>query len=612
MTLLNRVNCTLVFCLSMIFLFAQETQIGQGNFDGVVVNSSSNDGTGERTLMATGYLPNLSSASRFLSQASFGGSYQDIVDLSQQSFEQWIDDQMAMPRPWSLQDYVYDLHQARTDSINLTRHDTLPDLTIREVRLDDWYFDIAWFQYAMTSDDALRQRVALALSEIFVISRESDFDNNPYALTDYYDMLLDHAFANYRTLLDSITYHPAMASYLTFINNPATDTLTTKKIFPDQNYAREIMQLFSIGLFELNLDGTEKKNAQGVPIPTYDQYDIEQLSGVFTGFSWPESEYFGDRSESYWSYTEPIKYHPFKVQGRTVVYAHEPGPKNFLNVSIPDHPVYPDGGYRDINAALDGLAAHPNVGPFLAYRLIQRLIKSNPSPDYVARVATVFNDNGNGVRGDLGAVVRAILLDKEARDCQNIAMPGSGMLREPFLRYMHLLKALDLTAEGGVYRNTMSRIYDEVEQRPLHAQTVFNFFEPGFQPNGPVMENGYYAPEFQIVNAQTQVGYLNLFNDYLNDNRDVVDYKSYFDDEAFKSGERPDLDFTYLTSLADDEGEIPFLVDHLNVLLVHGNLNPTSVQILVNALEDYDEDPDDVAKMAVFLVMASPDYLINR
>ena len=595
-----------------LHLSGQDIQIGQGLYEGVSVSSSADDGTGERTLMASGYLPNLNAASRFLSQATMGANYGEIEALSQRSVENWLDEQFGMAPTWSLQDYIYGIHEARVDSLNLyfpRSEDDGGTYTIVNTRLDDWYFDVAWFQYAMTSDDDLRQRVALALSEIFVISRESVFENNPYAFASYYDMLLNNAFGNYRDLIQDVTYHPAMGVYLTSMNNPATDTTNGDRIYPDQNYAREIMQLFSIGLYELNNDGTEKL-ANGASIATYDDSDIAGLSAVFTGLSWGDMDYFGARTDGYFGYTIPMRFNAFKAKRNKVVPAHEPGEKTFLGLTIPDRDIYVYGE-QDITDALDHIFDHANVGPFIARRLIQRLVTSNPTAAYIDRVASVFNNDGTGTRGNLGAVVRAILIGREAHDCGNAKDPSFGMLREPFLRYIQLLKAMELTAEGGVYRNSMRRIYSYLEQKPLYARTVFNFFQPDYQPSGVLEDNNLYGPEFQITNSVTLVEYLNLFNDYINDNRDVIDYDRFFSDEVFKSEQRPRLNWTYLESMTDND-QIPFMVDYLNVLFAHGNMNSNTVNIITKTIQEYNDGPEEKARLAVFLVMASPDYLINR
>lgn len=252
---------TLVLCCFQS-TFSQNTQtFGKGNIKGVTVNASSNASKGIKTLMSTGYIPNPKASSRFLSQATLGPKLTEILSLQNQGIEPWLDEQFAMNPNFNLQNYVQNMHQSMVDSLKL--QNPAGNYTLNNVFIDDWAFDVAWFQANMVSMDKLRWRVSLALSQIFVTSRISAFDNNPYALASYYDMLNKNAFGNYRSLIDSVTYHPAMAVYLTYLNNHATDTLaisttnqTKKKVFPDENYAREIMQLFSIGLFELNNNGT--------------------------------------------------------------------------------------------------------------------------------------------------------------------------------------------------------------------------------------------------------------------------------------------------------------------------------------------------------------------
>ena len=603
---------TLFFLPGLVVSAQSNITYGMGNYKGVNVTSSSNDSTGIVTLMESGFLPNLNSASRFLAQATFGANYDTIVSVANNGFEDWIDQQLAMPINFSLYDYVAQIHQNRVDSLNVTDSDCMgPEgpCTIYNVSAREWYFDVAWFQAAMTQPDQLRHRVALALSEIFVISRESVFDDNPYAFAKYYDMLLEHAYGNYRSLIDSITYSPSMAVYLTFMNNPATDTLNGNNIFPDQNYAREIMQLFSIGLFQLNVDGTEIVDSTGSPIPTYTNADIEGLSGIFTGLTWGDSHQFPAEDEDYWSYVKRLKFYTLNEELNP---AHELGPKNFLGTSV-NRPAGQEE--LEIQDALDHIFNHQNVGPFIVRRLIQRLVTSNPSHDYIGRVAQIFNDNGQGVRGDLGAVVKAILLDPEARSCDNQMENSFGMLREPFWRYMHLLKGMNLQSPTNTFRNAMERIFESTDQKPMYSPTVFNFFMPDYSPTGVVQDSGLVAPEFQITNAQTLVGYLNLWNDYINRNEDVVDYNSYFSGESFKQDEEPQIDYTQFTQWAQDE-YLPFLLDRLNLLFAHGRLSQAALTEIENAIKLFPSedmyDEIDRVRLAVFLVMASPDYLIFR
>ena len=211
-------------------------------------------------------MPNPKASSRFLSQATLGPKLSEIQALQNQGIESWLNEQLAMNSSFNLQSYVQSLHQNMVDSLNL--QNPTGNYTLNNVFINDWAFDVAWFQANMHANDRLRWKVSLALSEIFVTSRISAFDGNPYALASYYDLLNKNAFGNYRALIDSITYHPAMAVYLTYINNHATDTTDGKHVYPDENYAREIMQLFTIGLYELNIDGTRKKDAQGSQSPS--------------------------------------------------------------------------------------------------------------------------------------------------------------------------------------------------------------------------------------------------------------------------------------------------------------------------------------------------------
>jgi len=241
----------------------------------------------------------------------------------------------------------------------------------------DQFFHSAFTNYAMTGEDLLRARVALALSEIFVISEVGALDGEPLGWASYYDLLLQHSFGNYRDLLYDITLHPCMGVYLTHLNNPKTDT--TQNQFPDENYAREVMQLFSIGLYELNLDGSRKLDTAGNFIPTYDLGEIEEFAKVFTGLSWGDRNEFGKRF--------PVSELGLTIPMQMFDEEHEPGSKQLLNgFVVPDR--NPVDGLADLNDAIDNLFNHPNVGPFLARLLIQRLVKSNPSPDYISRVTS--------------------------------------------------------------------------------------------------------------------------------------------------------------------------------------------------------------------------------
>jgi len=286
-----------ILFISTSAILSQAENIGQGNAAGIIVTTSDNaQGTsGENTLSSQGYLPNLNAASRFLSQASYGPNYEDIAALSAQGIEEWIDEQMAMGRAFPLMDKLREYQAIRAAGVGDPDQDAF-----------DYFWNMAWWQYAMTSNDVLRQRIAFALSEFFVVSEKSQLGDSPYGLTSYYDILLDGAFGNYRDILEEVTYHPGMGIYLTYMNNTKSDTmyninwdvsppdtLSVQYIFPDENYAREVMQLFSIGLYMLNPDGTRQKDAQDQDIPTYDNVDIAEFAKIFTGFSYGDNPNHG-------------------------------------------------------------------------------------------------------------------------------------------------------------------------------------------------------------------------------------------------------------------------------------------------------------------------------
>lgn len=581
---------------SIIGLGQIETYVlGQGNFQGTVIQSSHESGESQavNTLSDDGFLPNLNAASRFLSQATLGHNYEDIEAVADMGIEDWIDAEIAKPVSFSLMDKVIEYHDYRRDSLN----DPEAGQSIR-------FWDYAWWQYHMTSDDALRQRIAFALSEIMVISRFSGFGNESYAFASYYDIFMNHAFGNFRDLLQDVTYHPAMGNYLTYLNNPKSDTI--EGTFPDENYAREVMQLFTIGLYELNNDGTPVLDTSGNAIPTYTNVEISEFSKIFTGLSW------GDRTEFFKGALNDSSY---LITMNMFDDYHEPGVKNLLNgFQVPDR--NPVDGNADISNALDNLFAHQNVGPFISKILIQRLITSNPSPEYIDRVATVFNDNGMGVRGDMAATVKAILLDDEARRCENIDDINYGRLREPFIRYFQINKAFDASTLSGNYRNDMNYVQIFVQQKPNTSPSVFNFFQNDYQPIGPIEQGGFVAPEFQITNSQSITGYINGLYEWIIDENiaDEYDLFSGEDNDGY-ADEISTIDISDEQMYADD-AYLHQLIDRLNLILAHGLLTPMTEQVIIDAVKEFEQaDADDLelrTKLAIYLVLSSPEYLIHR
>lgn len=639
-----------IFLLSIFLLIilnytsSQGVVIGKGGeIQNVIVTHSDNTSSGDNTLTSQGFLPNLNAASRFLSQSTFGGSYEEIEWVARSGMENWIDNQFAYQKPFDLVDKVIEYNDRKDAHYNIT-----------DGIAYEYYWTSAWWHYTMTSQDDLRQRIAFALSEFFVISKFSELGDNAYALSSFYDVLLDNCFGNYREMLEDVTYHPAMGVYLTYMNNPKSDTLYTfdwsvwppdttsvQYIFPDENYAREVMQLFSIGLFELNPDGSCKTDVSGNRIITYDNETIAEFSKIFTGLGWSDAGYFKGYPEDF-EETYMQRMQMFDEY-------HEPGMKRLLNgFVVPDR--QPVDGHADIQMALDNIFNHPNVGPFLGKFLIQRLVTSNPSPEYIRRVTEAFNGDSQygSSRGDMKAVIKAILLDEEARNCRMRDDHTYGALIEPFVRYIQLGKAFDLYTKSGNHRNAMNSQYTFIEQAPLHSPSVFNFFQSDYQPIGHIENEDLVAPEFQITNTQTISGFLNGLNAWLFDDS-YVDVWGYFDGDETRLEDFPMFDFEDEVALINDE-HVSQLIKRLNMIIAHGKLNSDIESRIVAAVQQFEiEDTDCIRdctpycnendpncddtpnqeclencensilqsklnriKLALYLIMSSPEYLINR
>ncbi len=363
-----------------------------------------------------------------------------------------------------------------------------------------------FYDFVLKQPDVLRQKVAFALSQIFVISayHGSTIQNENYSNLAYYDFLYQGAFGNYKDILADITFSVPMGWYLSHFMNQKADVV--EKTYPDENYAREIMQLFSIGLHQLKPDGTPVKDGTGNNVPTYDIDNIAEIAKIFTGLAASENE-DGTPNDNFFKNWNINQSAPMKMFD----YYHSKGEKNILpGVTIPAG----QSGLEDINQTLDALFNHPNVGPFISIRLIQNLVKSNPTPAYVNRVATVFNNNGAGVRGDLKAVVAAILLDPEARDCEWIDHPSNGKLIQPVERFTTLFKGFDIgTPSGKMWFDDFRDIYNETGQSFFASPSVFNFFSPFYAEDEFVAPQNLVSPEFQILNSVTAIAYINEMED---------------------------------------------------------------------------------------------------
>ncbi len=401
-------------------------------------------------------------AFQLLNQATFGATEAEAQRVITLGVEAWVDDQMQQPV-----------------SLQLPHMRAVPPREnpgqLQQDRVD------IWFRNALHGDDQLRQRVAFALSEIMVVSQQGALIEAPFSLASYYDMLAENAFGNYRDLIEDVTLHPAMGVYLSMLGNEKPNPQSN--IRPDENFARELMQLFSIGLVELDTDGSVRRDVQNQPVPTYDQSIIEGFAHVYTGWTYAGFPSFDMAFRTPANQVVPMQLYPN---------FHDTGPKKLLNdIELPAG----QGGTADLAGALDNIFNHPNVGPFIAIRLIHRLVTSNPSSAYVERVANVFNDNGFGVRGDLAAVVRAILLDDDARPDLRIEIDGK--VKEPLLRLTQLWRAYGARSSSGRYPLLASYIL--FGQGPMQSLTVFNFFSPSYAPHGEIRDSSLVAPELQIA-----------------------------------------------------------------------------------------------------------------
>jgi endo-chitodextinase len=508
-------------------------------------------------------------AARLLLQASFGPrTMADIDDVATRGNAAWIDAQFTQPWP--------------------SHADYLSRVAASGEKVEEQHvFESIW-QQLIWGDARLRARVALALSEIMVISNIAPDQNND-ALMSWMDMLYRNAFGNYRTLLQEVTLHPAMGYYLNMLGNDKEDPAVGR--MPNENYAREVQQLFSIGLVELNPDGTPRRDAAGKTIPTYDQSVVQGFAAAFTGWNFAgndtsKADTFDDPQENW---TQPMRAWPSR---------HSTGAKKLLSgVALPAGQT-PE---KDLADALDVIANHPNVGPFMSKRLIQFLVTSNPSPAYVARIANVWSNNGQNVRGDLKAVVRAILLDPEARtDVSASSNTSYGKVREPMVKFVHFLNAM-----GAKSKNNRNSIWwldspdDYLGQSPLLAASVFNFFSPSYTRAGPIAQAGLVAPEMQIVTDTQIVGSSNFFHRMINDHG-----------FGFKDEGRVEFDFAQFDSVAGDTNA---LLDRVNWLFFAGGMTQTTRDIMARAVNKVAAtDAHRRAEIALMLATMSPEFVIQK
>ncbi len=556
-------------------------------------------------------------AARFLAQATFGPKKSEIDSLAGGNLDTWITAQIALPYT-SHQIAVRDDRTTYGGSGSFTNWNAIHPPNRQS----------AWFKNALTAPDQLRQRVAYALSQILVISDVSlGGDNQTEPVAHYYDVLGQGAFGNFRTLLENVTLHPMMGNYLSSLRNGKANPVAGTT--PDENYAREIMQLFTIGLSMLQPDGTLALGSDGLPVPTYNQTTITELAKIFTGWSYFGTTNFRSGGGSVDSFTRPMILFPA---------FHDDGIKNLSPVLETPIPAA-QGGVRDLQLTLDALFTHPNTAPFISKQLIQRLVTSNPSPAYVYRVAQRFVNNGSGVRGDLGAVVRAILTDHEARSPVVAANPSYGKLKEPILRLTSLLRSFNASSTSGRflgYRNTVDGVpitsatprpataaqinqapnafsatrFDNVQtslaQAAMRAPTVFNFYRPDYVLPGPLATAGLVAPEFEITDDNFAISLPNALRNYVNA---AIPTTGGVPTPAAPYVVIPD--FTFEQTLVATPAA---LVDHLNLVLASGSLTSATRTRITTALTALPTatSPIDRVRNAVLLVLTAPGAAIQK
>lgn len=533
-------------------------------------------------------------AARFLTQATFGPCQGEAMRLRELGYERWITEQLAMPatltRPW-------------LDSLV-----TNPSFSLNSGhRVDRWHAQ------AVYAPDQLRQRMAFALSQIMVIADSGGINDRMVA--EYQDLLARNAFGTYRNLLQEVSLSPTMGQWLTWVRNRAAYASGGSTILPDENYAREVMQLFSFGLVKLNLNGTVQTDGQGNPLPTYNNAIIAELARVFTGVTYANSTNFTNSTGA--NFMAPMVCWPINAQGQTF---HDNAAKTiFDSITLPAVPNTVAGCTADLNAALDAIANHGSVAPFMARRLIQRFVTSNPSPAYIQRVATVFNNNGSGVRGDLGAVVRAILLDPEAR-----AAPSGdfGKLREPQLRMTALWRALNTVAgqlepptnaNGTTNTNvgnlsmSIGFVNSDFGQRPLSSPTVFNFFEPDYQAPGPIANQDLYSPEFQILTESTITRMNNTIR-----NRGI----DWFVGMTNPQPTWPLVQLDDLSAIVTPANATTHaaLVDEINQRLMYGSMSTGMRSTLITMLNGLAAGTSarDRVRNALYVTLFSPEFAVQK
>jgi uncharacterized protein (DUF1800 family) len=530
-----------------------------------------NDPSPPRTIIDT----TKGDASRFLEQSSFGPTPAELSKVMSLGIERYLDQQFAKPRTGYM-GFKRTAYTAASDCINLPSAPTSESSLCARDNYTLFEIQRQFFANAMNGEDQLRQRMAFALSQIFVVSGTEV--KQAYVMSTYQNMLLDNAFGNFRDLIEHVSVHPAMGMYLDMLNNDKANGQTGAK--PNENYAREFLQLFTIGTAQLNLDGSVRTSGDGDPLPAFTQEDVQALARVFTGWTysvWPGQTSRWVNPPKLYGTLAPIESH------------HDTDAKTVLGVAMPAG----QKAQADLDQALDIAFAHSNVGPFIATRLIQHFVTSNPSPAYVASIAAVFNDNGAGVRGDLQAVLRAILLHAEARGSSK-ADSNYGKLKDPALFMTGFLRALGGRSDGVFLRAQSASMGQDI----FTAPSVFNYYSP-LQRVG---DGSLVGPEFGIYNGASALARIDFVYQLV-----------------YANGVPADATVTNSigTSLSfDDAASVfanPELVSEFDSRLMFGKLSDASYKTMSDALATF--APDDVqgrARAAAYVLGVSAQYQVQR
>ena len=510
-------------------------------------------------------------AARFLAQAAFGGSDTDIqnVQYQAQGIQGWLAQQFALPV---------------NPSGQLSNVAWMQANGLISVQFDATGVQSSLWRKLISSPDVLRQRMMLALTDLFVINTGATTLTYRGAAAAYYlDQLEANAFGNFKDLLLAVSHTPAMGQYLSYLGSVKANPLTGTS--PDENYAREIMQLFSIGVVQLNLDGTPiaNPNDPNVALATYSQTDVLNMARVFTGWKLDSgaTAYLG-ASAAADMINDPAKFDMTEktVLGQTIAAGLD--------------------GEQTLEAAIGILTAHPNMAPFISRQFIQRLVTSNPSADYVSRVATVFN----ATQGNMKSVITAILTDTEATSDALLSNPLAGKLREPVVRFIQWARTFQLnfspsSATQWASIGDLSSASSKLAESPLQSPNVFFFFQPGYSPaNTALASNGITAPEFGITNESSVAGYMNFIKNLI----------------ANGIGGVPG-DYSALQALVNQGGNSAALLAELNVLIGAGQLSAATLSLMQAALDTIDVTTlgtNDRLFAALTLVMCAPEYLVQK